>query len=86
MASLEKLWITFQVMDIMSAYNCLLWRPWTHSVGVLPSTMHKRLKFLVDENLIIVYGEELLLLSKSSTTRYIEVVGTTYMETSRKKP
>jgi len=31
--------ITFQVMDINSAYSCLLGQPWIHSVGVVPSTL-----------------------------------------------
>jgi len=32
--------ITFQVMDINPSYNCLLGRPWIHSVGMVPSTLH----------------------------------------------
>jgi len=33
--------VTFQLMDINPAYNCLLGRPWIHSVGVVPSTLHQ---------------------------------------------
>ena len=32
--------ITFQVMDINPTYSFLLGRPWIHSVGVVPSTLH----------------------------------------------
>jgi len=39
--------VTFQVMDINSAYSCLLGRPWIHSIGVIPSTLHQKLKFVV---------------------------------------
>ena len=40
--------ITFQVMDINPAYSYLLGRPWIHSVGVVPSTLHQKLKFMVE--------------------------------------
>ena len=39
--------ITFQVMDINPAYNFLLGQPWIHSVRVVPSTLHHKLKFVV---------------------------------------
>ena len=39
--------ITFQVMDINLAYICLLGRPCIHSAGVIPSTLHHKLKFVV---------------------------------------
>ena len=32
--------IIFQVTDIILAYSCLLGRPWIHSAGVVPSTLH----------------------------------------------
>jgi len=66
--------ITFQVMDILLAYSCLLGRPWIHITGVVPSTLHQKLKFMVDDKLIIVYGEEDLLVSKPLSSPYIEVV------------
>ena len=40
--------ITFQVMDINPSYNWLLGRPWIHSVGVVPSVLHQKLKFMVE--------------------------------------
>ncbi|XP_027337884.1 uncharacterized protein LOC113851562 [Abrus precatorius] len=64
--------ILFQVMDIAPAYNCLLERPWIHSVGVVPSTLHQTLKFIIDNKLVIVSSEEDMLVSKPSSTPYIE--------------
>ena len=64
--------ITFQVMDINSAYSCLLGRPWIHSVGVVPSTLHQRLKFVVEVQLVIVSGEEDILVSGPSSTPDVE--------------
>lgn len=64
--------ITFQVMDINPAYNCLLGRSWTYAVGTITSTLHQRLKFLIDDKLVNVYGEEDLLVSELSSFRYVE--------------
>ena len=61
-------------MDINPTYNCLLGRPWIHSIGVVPSTLHQKLKFVVGGQLIIVSGEKDILVSYSSTIPYIEVV------------
>jgi len=59
-------------MDINLAYNCLLGRPWIHSVGVVPSSLHQNLKFMVEGQLIIVSGEEDILVSCPSSTPYVE--------------
>ena len=48
--------VVFQVMDISSAYSCLLGRPWIHTAGVVPLTLHQKLKFIIDDKLIIVSG------------------------------
>ena len=64
--------VTFQVMDINPAYSCLLGRPWIHSVGVVPSTLHQKLKFIVEGHLVIVLGEEDILVSCPSSMPYVE--------------
>jgi len=66
--------VVFQVMDILLAYSCLLGRPWIHTVGVVPFTLYQKLKFVIDDELIIVFGEEDLLVFRQSSTSYIEVV------------
>ncbi|MCI17211.1 hypothetical protein A2U01_0038358, partial [Trifolium medium] len=50
--------ISFQVMDINPSYSCLLGRPWIHAAGAVTSNLHQKLKFIVDDNLGIVSGEE----------------------------
>ncbi|XP_050919585.1 uncharacterized protein LOC127137143 [Lathyrus oleraceus] len=50
--------INFQVMDINPAYSCLLGRPWIHAAGAVTSTLHQKMKFVVDNQLIIISGEE----------------------------
>ena len=92
--------ITFQVMDINPTYRFLLVRPWIHSVGVVPSMLHQRLKFVVEEQLVIVSREEEILVSCPCSTPYIEateesletafqaleVVSNTYVESPPVQP
>ncbi|KAI5440708.1 hypothetical protein KIW84_010254 [Lathyrus oleraceus] len=65
--------ITFQVMDIHSAYNCLLGRPWIHEARSVTSTLRQKLKFVKNEKLVIVGGEKALLVSHLSSFSYVEV-------------
>ena len=64
--------ITFQVMDINPAYSCLLGQPWIHSVAVVPSTSHQKLKFVVEGQLVIVSSEEDILVSYPSSMPYVK--------------
>ena len=59
-------------MDIDLAYSCLLGQLWIHSVGVVPSTLHQKLKFVVEGRLVIVSGEEDILVSYPSSMPYVE--------------
>lgn len=69
------LFITFFVMDILLAYSYLLGRPWIHSVCVVTSTFHQRLKFVVNNKLVVVEGEEDFLVSHLESFLYIEGEG-----------
>ncbi|KAA0056622.1 uncharacterized protein E6C27_scaffold288G001420 [Cucumis melo var. makuwa] len=64
--------IVFQVMEITPTYSFLLGRPWIHSGGVVPSTLHQKLKFIVGSKLICVMGEEDFLITKPISTPYVE--------------
>ncbi|RDY04164.1 hypothetical protein CR513_12142, partial [Mucuna pruriens] len=89
--------ITFQVMDIRPTYNCLLARPWIHAVGAVPSSLHQKVKFIADGQLISVMGEKEMMVSTPLPTIYIEgdeealetsfqaleIVGTTSVEPER---
>ena len=92
--------VVFQVMDILPACSCLLGCPWIHSAGVIPSTLHQKLKFMFNDKLIIVSGEEDFLVSGPLPTPYIEtaeealetsfqaleIVGTMYVEPFKINP
>ncbi|KAH1243488.1 hypothetical protein GmHk_07G020558 [Glycine max] len=61
--------------------TCFYSRPWIHSVGVVQSMLHQKLKFVVERQLVIVLGEEDVLVSCLSSAPYVEVVEET-LETS----
>ncbi|KAA3465816.1 hypothetical protein EPI10_000955 [Gossypium australe] len=65
--------IEFQVTDIAPSYNCLYGRPWIHSAGAVPSSLHQKIKFIMDNRLITVAGEEDIVASISTDAPYIEV-------------
>ncbi|XP_071920618.1 uncharacterized protein [Coffea arabica] len=47
-----------QVMDFSSVYNALLGRPWIHTSGAIPSSLHQMLRFVVNGQLIMIFAEE----------------------------
>lgn len=66
---------TFFVMDIFLTYGFLMGRPWIHSAGAVTSTLHQKLKFIINGKMIMIDGEEDVLVSQLSSFRYIEVGG-----------
>ncbi|XP_050914950.1 uncharacterized protein LOC127129883 [Lathyrus oleraceus] len=63
----------FCVMDIQSMYNCLLGRPWIHAVGAVTSTLHQKLKYILDGQVVTVCGEEDIFISQLSSFKYVEM-------------
>ncbi|XP_075077022.1 uncharacterized protein LOC142163783 [Nicotiana tabacum] len=50
--------VTFQVLDMDTSYNFLLGRPWIHATEAIPSTLHQMVKFVHENQEIIVHGED----------------------------
>ena len=44
----------FQVLRIPTSINLLLGRPWIHRVGAIPSSLHQKVRFIHDGQVIIV--------------------------------
>ena len=63
----------FIVRDINPSYNCLLGRPWIHMVGAVSSTLHQKVKFVVEENLITIAVEEDMIATTTTTIPYLKV-------------
>uniref|UniRef100_A0A151UHX2 Uncharacterized protein n=1 Tax=Cajanus cajan TaxID=3821 RepID=A0A151UHX2_CAJCA len=53
--------IEFQVIDITPTYSCLLQRPWIHQAKVVPSKLHQKIKFMVDDRLIVQLEEDMII-------------------------
>lgn len=72
-------------MDIHPSYSCLLGRPWIDEAGAVTSTLHQKLKFVKNGNLVIVGGEQTMLVSHLFSFSYIdadEVVGNPFQDLS----
>lgn len=65
--------INFQVMGIHPAYSCLLGHLWIHEFGAVTSTLHQKLKFVKSGKIVIVGGEQAMLVSHFSLFSYIDV-------------
>ena len=59
-------------MDISPSYNCLLGRPWIHIAGTVPSTLHQKIKFVTEGQLVFIAVEEDMIVATSSGAPYIE--------------
>ena len=46
--------VEFTVLDIPVTYTLLLGRPWYHVLGGVPSTVHQKVKFLLDGEVITI--------------------------------
>ncbi|RDX93921.1 hypothetical protein CR513_23758, partial [Mucuna pruriens] len=62
----------YMVMDICPAYSFLLGRPWIHGAGAVPSSLHQKVKFIADRQLVSVMGERELVISTPAPDEYIE--------------
>ena len=62
--------VDFQ-MDIKPSYSCLIRRPWIHSARAIPSFLHQKLKFVIDEKLVSIAGEEELIAMTSTEAPYV---------------
>ena len=59
-------------MDISPSYNCLLGRPWIHIAGAVPSTLHQKIKFVTEGQLVCIAIEEDMIAAISSRAPYVE--------------
>jgi uncharacterized Fe-S cluster protein YjdI len=64
--------VTLQVMDIHPSYSMLLGRPWIHAAGAVTSSLHQRLKYIVNGVLVTVKAEEAISVMKNVAVPFIE--------------
>ncbi|PKI55416.1 hypothetical protein CRG98_024189 [Punica granatum] len=60
-------------IDLLIDVGLLLGRPWIHTAGAVPSSLHQKLKFFVEDKLITVNGEEDYAVYKEIAVPYISI-------------
>ncbi|XP_030936448.1 uncharacterized protein LOC115961647 [Quercus lobata] len=54
----KKVVVTFIVVNSFSPYTAILGRPWIHAMGVVPSTLHVKVKFPTEQGIAVVRGSQ----------------------------
>ena len=54
----KEVMVTFIVVNSFSLYTVILDRPWIHAMGVVPSTLHVKVKFHTEHNIATVRGNQ----------------------------
>ncbi|XP_017644299.1 uncharacterized protein LOC108484929 [Gossypium arboreum] len=63
--------VDFLIMKIKPSYNCMLGRPWIHSAGAVPSSLHQKLKLVTEGRLVTINTEEDIIASVTNDTPYV---------------
>ena len=50
--------VTFTIVSSFSPYTAILGRPWIHSMRVVPSSLHVKIKFPTERGVIVVKGDQ----------------------------
>ncbi|XP_052483066.1 uncharacterized protein LOC128036195 [Gossypium raimondii] len=64
--------VDFLVMDIKPSHNCLLGKPWIHSVGAVPSSLHQKVKLISEGRLVTISAEEDIIAMVTGDAPYVE--------------
>ena len=52
----KEVMVTFIVVNSFSPYTTILGRPWIHAMGVVPSTLHVKVKFHIEQGVAVARG------------------------------
>ena len=50
--------VIFIVVALFSPYTAILGRPWIHALGAVPSTLHMKVKFRIEQGIAMVGGNQ----------------------------
>ncbi|XP_030924793.1 uncharacterized protein LOC115951786 [Quercus lobata] len=50
--------VTFTIVSSFFLYTAILGRPWIHSMRVVPSTLHVKIKFPTERGVIVIKGDQ----------------------------
>ena len=54
----KEVMVTFIVVASFSPYTTILRMPWIHAMGVVPSTLHVKVKFRIEQGIVVVRGNQ----------------------------
>ena len=54
----KEVTVAFIVVASFSPYTAILGRPWIHAMGVVPSTLHVKVKFRSEQGITVVKGSQ----------------------------
>ena len=54
----KEVMVTFIVAASFSPYIAILGKPWIHAMGVVPSTLHIKVKFYTEQGIVIIRGNQ----------------------------
>ena len=52
----KEVMVTFIVVSSFSLYMAILSKPWIHAMGAVPSTLHVKVKFCIEQGVVVVRG------------------------------
>ena len=50
--------VTFTIVSSFPPYTAILERPWIHSIRAISSTLHVKIKFLTEQGVIVIRGDQ----------------------------
>ena len=54
----KEVMVTFIVVNSFSLYTTILGRPWIHTMGAIPSTLHVKVKFHTENDIATARGNQ----------------------------
>ena len=54
----KEVTVAFVVVASFSPYTTILGRPWIHTMGAVPSTLHVKIKFHIEQGIAVVRGSQ----------------------------
>ena len=54
----KEVMVNFIVVNALSPYMTIIGRPWIHVMGVVPSTLHMKVKFQIEDGVTVVRGDQ----------------------------
>ena len=64
--------INFQMLRINSPYNLLLGRPWLHTARAVPSSLHQKMKLIIENQLVTILAKEPISIYHDHAVPYID--------------